>query len=284
MASEQTRYQAGATDRNALQSATLLARELDPLIDEAHRAYGAALLQLAAALGTDLAPGAELPVPEGALTFSPASFDLEQETALALERRADLQLARLLVQGGAGRPAHRGGGLLSATRSDHFRPLHPSDQYPAGQLRFAPALGRHRFLGDRSRCLLHLAGAGQRPGQRRCSAPAIRARNQPAAIANPGAQRAARITQPNEQPASPGGPPRFARTGGRGRGKERGRGRKQLARRQRFAARLPHGRDRFADDPARFAERGLPTAGRAGGMGPGHRPLLSILRPADKRA
>jgi outer membrane protein TolC len=45
LTSEEARYQAGAVDRGALASSTLLARELDPQIEDAHRAYGAAILQ-----------------------------------------------------------------------------------------------------------------------------------------------------------------------------------------------------------------------------------------------
>jgi outer membrane protein TolC len=100
MRSEQARYEAGTVDRGTLASATLQARELDPQIDTAHRAYGAALLQLAAATGRDLAPDAALPSPEGRLDFAPIGFSLKTDTAAALERRADLRLARLLVRSG----------------------------------------------------------------------------------------------------------------------------------------------------------------------------------------
>ncbi|MEO6872817.1 MAG: TolC family protein, partial [Chthoniobacterales bacterium] len=98
MRSEEARYEAGNVDRGALASATLQARELDPEIETAHRAYGAALLQLAAATGSDLAPDAPLPSPEGALEFTPTNLSLQSETAAALDRRADLRLARLLVR------------------------------------------------------------------------------------------------------------------------------------------------------------------------------------------
>ena len=82
----------------ALAAATLQARELDPQIEDAHRAYGAAILQLATAMGDDLAPGAALPSPRGTLDFKPVNFPLEGETSAALERRADLRLARLIVR------------------------------------------------------------------------------------------------------------------------------------------------------------------------------------------
>ncbi len=98
MRSEEARYQAGTIDRGALAAATLQARELDPQIEEAQHAYGAAILQLAAATGRDLGPGASLPSPEGTVEFVRADFSLPNETAAALERRADLRLARLLVR------------------------------------------------------------------------------------------------------------------------------------------------------------------------------------------
>ncbi|HXA08605.1 MAG TPA: TolC family protein [Chthoniobacterales bacterium] len=100
LTSQEARYEAGDVDRSALASATLLARELDPQIEDAHRSYGAAILQLATAIGADLAPGAALPSPEGALDFRPVNFPLASETSAALERRADLRLARLLVRAG----------------------------------------------------------------------------------------------------------------------------------------------------------------------------------------
>ncbi len=98
MRSEQSRYEAGTVTRGALAAATLQARELDPQIEDAHRAYGAALLQLATATGSELAAGATLPAPQGSLDFARVDFSLAAETTHALARRADLQLARLLVR------------------------------------------------------------------------------------------------------------------------------------------------------------------------------------------
>ena len=98
LTSEKTRYEAGTVDRGALAAATLQARELDPQIESAHQAYGAAILQLTKAMGDNLAPGAVLPSPQGTLEFQPVSFPLEGETAAALDRRADLRLARLLAR------------------------------------------------------------------------------------------------------------------------------------------------------------------------------------------
>ncbi len=98
LTSENARYEAGSIDRGALASATLQARELDPQIENARRDYGAAILQLATALGNDLGAGAPLPAPEGTLDFRPVNYPLQSETSAALERRADLRLARLLVR------------------------------------------------------------------------------------------------------------------------------------------------------------------------------------------
>ena len=98
LTSEEARYQAGSIDRGALASATLLVRNLDPQIAEAHRGYGDAILQLATAMGDALSPDATLPSPQGTLDFYPVNFPLERETSLALKRRADLRLARLLVR------------------------------------------------------------------------------------------------------------------------------------------------------------------------------------------
>src|SRR4029453_6970922 len=58
LTSEKARYEAGTVDRGALAATTLQARELDPQIENAHRAYSAAILQLATAMGDDLAPRA----------------------------------------------------------------------------------------------------------------------------------------------------------------------------------------------------------------------------------
>lgn len=98
LTSQEARYEAGSVDRRALAGATLLARELDSQIEDAHRAYGAAILQLATAMGDDLAPGVDLPSPQGTLDFIPVNFPLASETNAALARRADLRLARLLVR------------------------------------------------------------------------------------------------------------------------------------------------------------------------------------------
>ena len=98
VATQKSRYEAGLTDRSALTSATVQARELDSQIESAQRAYDEARLQLAEVMGRDLGPKATLPEPEGDLKIAPVILDLDSETAAALERRADLKLARLLVR------------------------------------------------------------------------------------------------------------------------------------------------------------------------------------------
>jgi len=97
VASQKQRYEAGLVDRTAFTSATTQAREFDSQIEEAHRAYAEARLKLAEAMGRDLGRGATLPDADGELQFDPNAIDVGSETAAALERRADLKLARLFV-------------------------------------------------------------------------------------------------------------------------------------------------------------------------------------------
>src|SRR5213080_1281487 len=97
VASQKDRYEAGLTDRSAFTSATVQASELLTQIESAHRAYREAQLKLAEAMAVDPAKSA-LPEPEGELRFVPMRFDVDPETAAALQRRADLKLARLFVR------------------------------------------------------------------------------------------------------------------------------------------------------------------------------------------
>lgn len=94
---QQDRYKAGLADRTAFTSATVQASELIPQIESAHAAYGQAQLKLAEAMGIDPAKSS-LPEPDGELQFVPMRVDLDAETAAALQRRADLKLARLFVR------------------------------------------------------------------------------------------------------------------------------------------------------------------------------------------
>jgi outer membrane protein TolC len=97
VATQKTRYEAGLADKSALTSATVQSSELATQIESAHRAYLGAQLELAQAMGIDPG-GASLPEPEGELKSIPIRVDLDSETAAALQRRADLKLARLFVR------------------------------------------------------------------------------------------------------------------------------------------------------------------------------------------
>lgn len=97
VATQKNRFEAGLTDRSAFTSATVQVDELVPQIETAHRAYTDAQLKLAEAMGIDPAKSS-LPNPEGELTFVPTHLDLASDTAAALQRRADLKLARLFAR------------------------------------------------------------------------------------------------------------------------------------------------------------------------------------------
>jgi len=98
VATQKNRFEAGLTDRSAFTSATVQADELVPQIETAQRAFREAQLNLALAMGIDPARSS-LPEPEGELQFVPTRIDVDAETAAALQRRADLKLARLFVRG-----------------------------------------------------------------------------------------------------------------------------------------------------------------------------------------
>jgi outer membrane protein TolC len=96
--SQQSRYEAGLTNRGAFVDASVQARELSSQIETGQRAYGAAQLKLAEAMGEDVASKTPLPEPDGRLQFAPLTVDLKSETERAMEERADLKLARLFVR------------------------------------------------------------------------------------------------------------------------------------------------------------------------------------------
>jgi outer membrane protein TolC len=127
---QRTRFEAGLADKSALTSATVQASELATQIEGAHRAYLDAQLQLALAMAIDPAK-ASLPEPEGELQSVPIRVDLDSEIAGALQRRADLRLARLFV-----RAANEDQRIIAA------------DYYPAviGSIpaEFVPVTGIHR--------------------------------------------------------------------------------------------------------------------------------------------
>src|SRR5438045_6460307 len=94
---QKDRYDAGLVDKRACTSATVQASDLAPQIESAHGAYRAAQLKLAEAMAIDPAKST-LPEPEGELQLVPMRVDVDSETAAALQRRADLKLARLFVR------------------------------------------------------------------------------------------------------------------------------------------------------------------------------------------
>ena len=127
---QKDRFEAGLADKSAFTSATVQSSELVPQIENAHAAYRQAQLKLAEAMGID--PGkSTLPEPEGELQFVAQGVDVDSETAAALQRRADLKLARLFV-----RAANEDQRIIAA------------DYYPAvvGSIpaEFVPVTGIHR--------------------------------------------------------------------------------------------------------------------------------------------
>ncbi|HZR79393.1 MAG TPA: TolC family protein [Chthoniobacterales bacterium] len=98
VASQNDRYRAGLVDRGAFTTATVEARALDPMVEDARRSYGVAQLQLAQLMGVSLSSDVTLPAPEGELNFVPTNVDLGAEINAALDRRTDIKLARLLVR------------------------------------------------------------------------------------------------------------------------------------------------------------------------------------------
>lgn len=98
VASQSDRYNAGLVDRGAFTTATVEARGLDPMVEDAQRAYSAAQLQLGQAMAKNLKSEAPLPEPEGQLTFATVNVDLSKEINTALDQRTDIKLARLLIR------------------------------------------------------------------------------------------------------------------------------------------------------------------------------------------
>ncbi|PYK32068.1 MAG: hypothetical protein DME57_01265 [Verrucomicrobia bacterium] len=98
VASQNDRYRAGMVDRSAFTTATVEARMLDPLVEDARHSYSVTQLQLSQLMGVSLSSDVTMPVPEGELSFARMNVDLTTETSAALERRTDVKLARLLVR------------------------------------------------------------------------------------------------------------------------------------------------------------------------------------------
>jgi len=130
VATQKNRFDAGLADRSAFTSATVQTVELIPQVEGAQRGYRQAQLDLAQAMGIDPVKSS-LPEPDGELEFVPMQIDVAAETAAALERRADLKLARLFV-----RAANQDERIISA------------DYYPAieGSIHgeWVPVSGIHR--------------------------------------------------------------------------------------------------------------------------------------------
>lgn len=98
VASQSGRYQAGLVDRGAYTAATVEARALDPMVEDARRGYATAQLQLQQAMGLGLDSTAKLPEAEGELKFAEVDVDVDVEKSAALQNRTDIKLARLLVR------------------------------------------------------------------------------------------------------------------------------------------------------------------------------------------
>ena len=101
VSTQEERYSAGQSNRGAIMTAQMLERELEPRIQEIDRAYEGALLALATTMGDNPSRPQDTPRPDGQLQFASVHYDLASETAAAVSQRADLQLARLLVQAAA---------------------------------------------------------------------------------------------------------------------------------------------------------------------------------------
>jgi len=95
---QKARYESGLAQRGTFIGAEMQTRELDPRIAAADRGYQGAALQLANIMGDDLTGRTPLPELESDLSFKSIPLDVDAATAAAMNRRADLKLARLLVR------------------------------------------------------------------------------------------------------------------------------------------------------------------------------------------
>ncbi len=101
VAAQSDRYQVGRADRGALTMARVLDQELTPRLEESRRVSRGALLRLAQTMGDELGDGAALPTADDDLQFAAVRRDVGAASDAALQRRADLKLARLLVRAAA---------------------------------------------------------------------------------------------------------------------------------------------------------------------------------------
>lgn len=95
--SQLSRYESGVGDRGVVATARLQAQELGPRIETSRRALAEAQLKLAQVTGGNLAWDAEPLRVDGELQFVPKTVDVPAESAYAIRHRADLQLARLMI-------------------------------------------------------------------------------------------------------------------------------------------------------------------------------------------
>lgn len=97
-AGQKARYESGLAERSVFVGTQMQTRELNPRIETAQRGYDGAVLREAELMGDDLTGRTPLPRLEGELTFQPIEPDVDAAVATALQNRADLKLARLLVR------------------------------------------------------------------------------------------------------------------------------------------------------------------------------------------
>ena len=98
VASESQRYQSGVVNRSVAVGSEVQASELEPQLEASDRAYQGAELKIVEAIGENLGPSALLPEPAGELKYEAINIDLPAEVTRTLQRRPDLELARLVVR------------------------------------------------------------------------------------------------------------------------------------------------------------------------------------------
>jgi hypothetical protein len=261
---QRTRYEAGLADKSALTGAIIPATELNTQIEAAHRAYLDAQLQLAQAMA--IAPAnRSLPEPEGELQFVPMHPDLDFEKAAALERRADVKLARLFVRA-----------------ANHDERIIAADYYPAvtGGLRgeYVPVTGIHRqgstsrtqdFIGSEIRERAAYTWRGTegtlRAGDQRADLPQIRGGHPARAVAH------CRMAQCNR------GTRRIGFRRFRGCGRERACDPAECGQRPGVPARISSYAKRVFAEQKRLVGCYLSTQCCSRGVGSGHRTLFSVF-------
>jgi outer membrane protein TolC len=96
--SQSQRYQSGLVTRSIAVGAEVQAHELEPQLEASERGYSGAELKIVEAIGEDIGPSASLPEPAGELKYVPINIDLPREVTTTLQRRPDLELARLVLR------------------------------------------------------------------------------------------------------------------------------------------------------------------------------------------